>query len=129
MNSVNNKIDILRRRFPLMMCLLIGISTMSIAQEIRNEGTVKEEVFELISEVQQDLNLMDYRSDFYIDDEGNVKPELIKVIMIYDMNNNLLLEAPIHTAEQMANVKLRTIINACDFLAQANNIFIYRLDF
>ena len=129
MNSINNTIEILRRRIPLMICLLIGISTMSMAQKIDNERLTKEEAFQLISEVKHDLNLMDSALDFVIDDEGNVKPELIKMIMIYDRNNNLLLEAPIHTLEQMANKQLRMIVNACDFLAQANNVFIYRLDF
>ena len=129
MNSINNTIEILRRRIPLMICLLIGISTMSIAQETGHERLMKEEAFHLISEIKQDLNLMDSVLDFVIDDEGNVKPELIKMIMIYDRNNNLLLEAPIHTLEQMANKQLRMIVNACDFLAQANNVFIYRLDF
>lgn len=111
-----------------MICLLIGISTMSIAQETGNERLMKEEAFHLISEIKQDLNLMDTTLDFVIDDEGNVKPVLIKIIMIYDRNNNLLLEAPIHTLEQMANKQLRTIVNACDFLAESNNVFIYRLD-
>tara|TARA_R110001592_G_scaffold65317_2_gene200535 strand:+ start:1146 stop:1448 length:303 start_codon:yes stop_codon:yes gene_type:complete len=100
-----------------------------MAQKIDNERLTKEEAFQLISEVKHDLNLMDSALDFVIDDEGNVKPELIKMIMIYDRNNNLLLEAPIHTLEQMANKQLRMIVNACDFLAQANNVFIYRLDF
>ncbi|MGW8124062.1 hypothetical protein ACV07N_15495 [Roseivirga echinicomitans] len=129
MNSINNTINILRTRIPLMICLLIGISTTAVAQKIGNEELMKEEVLELISEVKHDLNLMDYRLDFVIDDEGIIKSQLIKIIMIYDKDNNLILEAPIHTLEQMTNMKLRTIVNACDFLAQANNVLIYRLDF
>ncbi|KYG77186.1 hypothetical protein AWN68_18305 [Roseivirga echinicomitans] len=99
-----------------------------MAQNIDNERLTKEEAFQLISEVKHELNLMDYELDFVVDDQGNVKPELIKMIMIYDGSNNLLLEAPIHTLEQMANKQLRTIVNACDFLAELNNVFIYRLD-
>ncbi|WP_157716173.1 hypothetical protein [Roseivirga echinicomitans] len=128
MNSINNTIDNLGRRIPLMICLFLGISTMSMAQNIDNERLTKEEAFQLISEVKHELNLMDYELDFVVDDQGNVKPELIKMIMIYDGSNNLLLEAPIHTLEQMANKQLRTIVNACDFLAELNNVFIYRLD-
>ncbi|TCK99604.1 hypothetical protein EV198_3434 [Roseivirga ehrenbergii] len=102
---------------------------MSIAQESSNERFIKEEAFELISELKQELSFTDPALDFVIDDEGNVKLEMIKMIMIYDKDNNLLLEAPIHTLEQMANKKLRTVVNACDFLAQSNNVLIYRLDF
>ncbi len=100
-----------------------------MAQKINNERLTKEEAFQLISEIKHDLNLMDYELDFVVDDQGNVTSELIKTIMIYDASNNLLLEAPIHTLEQMTNKQLRMIVNACDFLAESNNIFIYRLDF
>ncbi|WP_157716174.1 hypothetical protein [Roseivirga echinicomitans] len=129
MNSINNTIDNLRRRIPLMICLLIGISTISMASEIADEKLTRAEAIELISEVKHDLNLKnDCELDFVIDDEGNIKPSPIKVIKIYDKDNELLLEAPIHTVEQMSNKELRRLVNSSDFLIESYNTFYYRLD-
>ncbi|KYG85240.1 hypothetical protein AWW67_16140 [Roseivirga seohaensis] len=129
MNSINNTIDILRRRIPLMICLLIGISSTSMASEIADEKLTREEAIELISEVKDDLNLgKDCELEFVIDDEGNVKPSPIKIIKIYDKDNELLLEAPIHTVEQMSNKELRRLVNSSDFLIASYNTFYYRLD-
>tara|TARA_R110000851_G_scaffold239000_2_gene391766 strand:- start:9830 stop:10261 length:432 start_codon:yes stop_codon:yes gene_type:complete len=129
MNSINNTIGILRRRIPLMICLLIGISSVSMASEIADEKLTREEAIELISEVKHDLNLKaDCELEFVIDDEGNVKPSPIKIIKIYDKDNELLLEAPIHTVEQMSNKELRRLVNSSDFLIESYNTFYYRLD-
>ena len=109
---------------------MIGISAITMASEMVDERLTKKEVVELVTEIKQDLNLCeDKKLEFEMDEDGNIKPDLIKVIRIYDKNNDLLLEAPIHTLEQMANKQLRTIVNASDFLAESNNVFIYRLDF
>ena len=112
-----------------MICLLLGTSTMVMASGIDDTKLTKAEAIELITEIKQDFNLCDTEKvKFQLDDDGNLESGLIKVIKIYDKNNDLLLEAPIHTLEQMANKQLRTIVNASDFLAESNNVFLYRLD-
>ncbi|MGW8124063.1 hypothetical protein ACV07N_15500 [Roseivirga echinicomitans] len=129
MNSINNTIDILRRRIPLMICLLIGISTSTLASERTDEELTRQEAIALACEVRHDLHLnQNYDLNFVIDDEGNLKPALIKIIKIYDKNNELLLEAPIHTVEQMSNKELRRLVNSSDFLIESYNTFYYRLD-
>lgn len=108
---------------------MIGISSTSMASEIADEKLTREEAIELISEVKDDLNLgKDCELEFVIDDEGNVKPSPIKIIKIYDKDNELLLEAPIHTVEQMSNKELRRLVNSSDFLIASYNTFYYRLD-
>ena len=108
---------------------MIGISTITMASEIADEKLTRAEAIELISEVKHDLNLSkDYELDFVVDDEGNIKPSLIKIIKIYDKDNELLLEAPIHTVEQMSNKELRRLVNSSDFLTESYNTFYYRLD-
>ena len=108
---------------------MVGISTISMASEISDEKLTRAEAIELISEVKHDLNLKnDCKLEFVIDDEGNVKPSPIKIIKIYDKDNELLLEAPIHTVEQMSNKELRRLVNSSDFLTESYNTFYYRLD-
>ncbi|MFT6970669.1 MAG: hypothetical protein ACJAXX_001235, partial [Roseivirga sp.] len=43
-------------------------------------------------------------------------------------DNELLLEAPIHTIEQMRNKELRRLVNASDFLTSYNSIYYYQLN-
>jgi hypothetical protein len=129
---MKNQIKILNwiRRVGLFAFIMLGTST--IANALSTSGDMKltkAEAMELVAEVKEKFNLDDSTSrEFVIDDEGNVSPAPIKTIRIYDNDNELLLEAPIHTIEQMRNKELRRLVNASDFLTSYNSIYYYQLN-
>jgi hypothetical protein len=118
------------RRAGLFAIIILGTSTVSFAlPNLEDEKLTKEEAMELVAEVKDDLNIQEGPFfDFIIDEEGNILPTPIKIIRIYDNNNELLLEAPIHTLEQMRNKELRRLVNASDYLTVYNSTYLYQLN-
>jgi hypothetical protein len=110
--------------------IILGTSTVSFAlPNLEDEKLTKEEAMELVAEVKEELNIQESPIlDFIIDEEGNVHPIPIKIIRIYDNNNELLLEAPIHTLEQMRNKELRRLVNASNYLTAYNSTYLYQLN-
>ena len=117
-------------RAGLFAFIILGTSTPSFAlPNLEDEKLTKEEAMELVAEVKEDLkNQENPILDFIIDEEGNVIQAPIKIIRIYDNNNELLLEAPIHTLDQMRNKELRRLVNASDYLTSYNGTFLYQLN-
>jgi hypothetical protein len=118
------------RRAGLFAIIILGTSTVSFSlPNLEDEKLTKEEAMELVAEVKQDLNIQEGPFlDFIIDEEGNILPTPIKIIRIYDNNYELLLEAPIHTLEQMRNKELRRLVNASDYLTAYNSTYLYQLN-
>jgi hypothetical protein len=125
-----NKILNWIRRAGLFVFIMLG--TSAIANALSNSGDeklTKAEAMELVAEVKEEFNLDESTSkEFVIDDEGNVSPAAIKIIRIYDNDNELLLEAQIHTIKQMRNQELRRLVNASDFLTSYNSTHYYQLN-
>lgn len=118
------------RRAGLFAIIILGTSTVSFAlPNVEDEKLTKEEAMELVAEVKEDLKIQENPVlDFIIDEEGNILPTPIKIIRIYDNNDELLLEAPIHTLDQMRNKELRRLVNASDYLTSYNGTFLYQLN-
>ncbi len=132
MNSmiINNN-DTLKRRFVLAIIFLVGFCTLGFAHTMVEEAKLsKEEAHELIELVKKDLKIEEYEPEFIFDEEAGVLLEQspIQVIKIYDINDVLLLEAPITKLRQTQNKHLRKLLNASDFLISFNNSSYYRLD-
>lgn len=127
---INNNIDTFKRRLILVIGILVGISTLVLASPAKEADRLTEgEAQELILKVKSDLDIEEVNvPDFQFDDEGNIISKPIKTIKIYDENNILLLEAPIHKVEELNNKALSKLINASDFLIENHNIKYYRLD-
>ena len=82
----------------------------------------------LILKVKNDLNIEEVETPVLeFDEEGNILNTPVTTIKIYDDNNVLLLEAPIHKVEEMSNKHLSKLINASDFLIENHNTRYYRL--
>ncbi|PIQ47442.1 MAG: hypothetical protein COW03_15050 [Cytophagales bacterium CG12_big_fil_rev_8_21_14_0_65_40_12] len=118
------------RRAGLFAFIILGTSTVSFAlPNLEDEKLTKKEAMELVAEVKEDLKIQENPVlDFIIDEEGNILPTPIKIIRIYDNNDELLLEAPIHTLDQMRNKELRRLVNASDYLTSYNGTFLYQLN-
>lgn len=131
MNSIAlNNLSTLKRRFILAIGILVGISTMVLANPIEDKARLtKEEAKELISVIKEELELATYEPSLVFDEQGmfeEVKP--LQVIKVYGSDNELLLEAPIRKLQQSKNKHLRKLLNASDFLTEYDNIKYYRLD-
>lgn len=130
MNTIiNNNISLLKRRFILAIGILVGASTMVLANPAEEaDRLTKGEANELILQVKDDLNIEEEETfDFEFDEEGNMLSSPVKTIKIYDENNVLLLEAPIKKVEELNNKHLSRLINASDFLIENHNTTYYRL--
>lgn len=131
MNSiVINDLNALKRRLILAIGIMVGISTMVLANTVEEEARLtKEEATKLISLIKEDLDIKKYEPQYIFDDEGmftEVKP--LQIIKVYDSNDELLLEAPIVKLQQAKNKHLRKLLNASDFLTEYDNTKYYRLD-
>jgi len=131
MNSIAlNNISTLKRRFILAIGILVGISTIVLANPIEDRARLtREEAKELISMISEELELETYEPTLVFDEEGmfeEVQP--LQIIKVYDNNDELLLEAPIRKLQQTKNKHLRKLLNASDFLTEYDNIKYYRLD-
>lgn len=131
MNSIAlNNLSTLKRRFILAIGILVGISTMVLANPIEDKARLtKEEAKELISVIKEELELATYEPSFVFDEQGmfeEAKP--LQIIKVYGSDNELLLEAPIRKLQQSKNKHLRKLLNASDFLTEYDNIKYYRLD-
>lgn len=126
---INNNIDSYKRRLILVIGVLVGISTMVLAGPVEADRLTEGEAQELILKVKGDLNIEEVDTPVLeFDEEGNILNAPVKTIKIYDKNNVLLLEAPIHKLEEMNNKYLSKLINASDFLIENHNVKYYRLD-
>ncbi len=131
MNSIAlNNLSTLKRRFVLVIGILVGISTMVLANPIEEKARLTEkEAKELISVIKEELEIDTYEPKLVFDEEGmfeEVKP--LQIIKVYDSNDELLLEAPIRKLQQSKNKHLRKLLNASDFLTEYDNTKYYRLD-
>jgi hypothetical protein len=131
MNSIAlNNLSTLKRRFILAIGILVGISTMVLANPIEEKARLtKEEASKLISAIKEELEVDTYEPILVFDEEGMFEEtELLQIIKVYDSNDELLLEAPIRKLQQSKNKHLRKLLNASDFLIQYDNTKYYRLD-
>ena len=130
MDSIlNNNINTLKRRVILVIGILAGISTMVLAAPVEADRLTEDEAKALILKVKSDLNIEEIEMPVLeFDEDGNISDAPVQTIKIYDDNNVLLLEAPIHKLEQMNNKHLSKLINASDFLIENHNTRYYRLD-
>lgn len=131
MNSIAlNNLSTLKRRFVLAIGILVGISTMVLANPIEEKARLtREEANELISVIKEELEISTYEPVLVFDEEGmfeEVQP--LQIIKVYDNNDELLLEAPIRKLQQSKNKHLRKLLNASDFLTEYENTKYYRLD-
>lgn len=131
MNSITiNNLSNLKRRFILAFGILVGISTMVLANPIEDMARLtKEEASELIACIKEELEIETYEPALVFDEQGmfeEIKP--LQIIKVYDSNDELLLEAPIRKLQQSKNKHLRKLLNASDFLTEYDNIKYYRLD-
>ncbi|MBO3700598.1 hypothetical protein [Roseivirga sp. E12] len=131
MNSIAlNNLSTLKRRFVLAIGILVGISTMVLANPIEEKARLtREEANELISVIKEELEIATYEPALVFDEEGmfeEVQP--LQIIKVYDNNDELLLEAPIRKLQQSKNKHLRKLLNASDFLTEYENTKYYRLD-
>ncbi len=131
MNSLTlNNLSTLKRRLILAIGILVGISTMVLANSVEEkERLTKEEASELISIIKEELEIGTYEAELVFDDQGmfeETKP--LQIIKVYDSNGELLLEAPIRKLRQAKNKHLRKLLNASDFLTEYDNKKYYRLD-
>ena len=114
------------------LLFLVGFSTVIFAHSIEGEERLtKKEAYRLISLVKKDLKIENYEPTFIFDEEMGVFEEQspLKIIKIYDCNEELLLEAPITKLRQSKNKHLIKLLNASDFLTSFSNVSYYRLDF
>lgn len=131
MNSiVINDLNTLKRRLILTIGIMVGISTMVLANTIDEEARLtKEEATELISLIKEDLDIKKYEPVYVFDEEGMfLESKPLQIIKVYDSNDELLLEAPIVKLQQAKNKHLRKLLNASDFLTEYDNTKYYRLD-
>jgi hypothetical protein len=121
----------LNRRLVLALAFLVGFSTLALAHTTPDMGRLtKEEALNLIELVKKDLKVEEYEPTFIFDEETGVFEEQspLKIIKIFDCNDELLLEAPITKLRQTENKHLRKLLNASDFLTSFSNASYYRLD-
>ncbi len=120
----------LKRRFILVIGIIVGISTMVLANPMEDIARLtKEEASELISCIKEELDIETYVPILVFDEQGmfeEIKP--LQIIKVYDGNDELLLEAPIRKLQQSKNKHLRKLLNASDFLTEYGNVKYYRLD-
>jgi hypothetical protein len=129
MKNQNTILSRLRRAGLFALIMLSAITIAKASSVTEDEKLTKAEAMELAAEVKGELNLQeDNTSQLIIDSDGNVMREPIKIIRIYDNNNELLLEAPIHTIDQMRNKELRRLVNASDFLTSYHSTYYYQLN-
>lgn len=131
MNSITlNNISTLKRRFILAIGILVGLSTLVLANPIKEEARLsKEEANELICLIKKELKVDSYQPVLVFDEQGmfeEAKP--LQVIKVYDNNDELLLEAPIRKLQESKNKHLRKLLNASDFLTEYEDTKYYRLD-
>lgn len=132
MNSkiINNNIT-LKRRLIMALAFLVGFSTLALAHSTPNvDKLTREEAFDLIDKIKKELDIKSYEPSFVFDEETGIFEEVspLKIIKIYDCNDQLLLEAPITKLRQAQNKHLRKLLNASDFLTSFSNSSYYRLD-
>jgi len=131
MNSITfNNLGTLKRRLIFAIGILVGLSTLVLANPINEEARLtKEEAGELISLIKEELKIDEYKPVLAFDEEGmfeEVKP--LQIIKVYDSNDELLLEAPIRKLRESKNRHLRKLLNASDFLTEYEDTKYYRLD-
>ena len=131
MNSYTlNNIGAVKRRFILAIGILVGISTLVLADPVMEEARLsKEEANELICLIKKELKVDTYQPTLVFDEEGmfeETKP--LQIIKVYDDNDELLLEAPIRKLQESKNKHLRKLLNASDFLTEYEDTKYYRLD-
>mgnify|MGYP001045655836 CR=1 FL=1 len=126
---INN--DNLKRRLVFAFLFLVGFCTLALAHSTDDESRLtREEAYQLIELVKKELKVESYEPTFVFDEETGILEELspLKIIKIYDCNDELLLEAPIAKLRQAQNKHLRKLLNASDFLTSFSNTSYYRLD-
>lgn len=131
MNSITlNNLGALKRRLILAIGILVGISTIVLANPVKEEARLsKEEANELICLIKKELKFDTYEPVLVFDEQGmfeEAKP--FQVIKVYDKNDELLLEAPIRKLQESKNKHLRKLLNASDFLTEYEDTKYYRLD-
>ncbi len=131
MNSITlNNLSTLKRRLILAIGILVGISTMVLANSVEEkERLTKEEATTLISMIKEELEIGTYEAELVFDEQGMFEEtQPLQIIKVYDSNDELLLEAPIRKLQQAKNKHLRKLLNASDFLTEYDNKKYYRLD-
>ncbi|WP_141719748.1 hypothetical protein [Roseivirga misakiensis] len=132
MNStILNNLDTLKRRVILALGVLVGLSTLVLANPIKDEARLtREEANELILIIKKELKIDDYEAVLVFDEEEGIFEEVkpLQIIKVYDSEDELLLEAPIQKLQESKNKHLRKLLNASDFLTEYENTKYYRLD-
>ncbi|MFY0594364.1 hypothetical protein [Roseivirga sp.] len=131
MNSIINNLDSLKRKVVLAIGILVGLSTLVLANPIKEEARLtKEEATELILLIKEELKIDEYEAVLVFDEEKGVFEEVkpLQIIKVYDSEDELLLEAPIQKLQESKNKHLRKLLNASDFLTEYENTKYYRLD-
>lgn len=131
MNSITlSNIGALKRRLILAIGILVGISTLVLANPLKEEARLsKEEASELICLIKKELQFDSYEPVLVFDEQGmfeEAKP--LQIIKVYGSNGELLLEAPIRKLKESKNKHLRRLLNASDFLTEYEDTKYYRLD-
>jgi hypothetical protein len=129
MKNQNTILNWMRRAGLFAFIILTTSAFANAFHRLEDEKLTKKEAMELVAEVKEDLKIENnVELKFTLDNEGNILPIPIKIIRIYDNNNELLLEAPIHTIDQMRSEELRRLVNASDFLTSYNTTYYYQLN-